>query len=169
MNDVRHEELMRLSLKRELTPEEESRLKAWLAANPEALAAWNEDRALGRALHSLPDVPVASNFTARVLQAVDLEQRREQRAASRSWRRVPWPRVTWGFAAGLIALGGLFYQYRTIQGGHFADAVKNVSGDLAALPAPEALEDFDAINHMRQAAVRSVAVTADNDLLKAFE
>ena len=83
MNDVRHEELMRLSWKRKLTPEEESRLEAWLAANPKARTEWNEDRALGRALHSLPDVPISSNFTARVLQAVELEERRGQRAAGR--------------------------------------------------------------------------------------
>lgn len=168
MNDVRHEELMRLSLKRKLTPEEESRLEAWLAANSKARAAWNEDRALGRALHSLPDVPVSSNFTARVLQAVELNERHEQRAAKRSWLRVLWPRVAWGLAAGLLACAGII-EYRVIKGGQFAEAVKNVSGDLAALPAPEALEDFDAINHMRQAAVHSVAVTSDDDLLKAFQ
>src|SRR6185503_3548364 len=164
MKDVREEELMRLSLKRELTPEEESCLEAWLAANPKARTAWNEDRALGRALHSLPDVPVSSNFTARVLQAVELDERHEQRATKRSWLRVPWPRVSWGLTAGLLACAGVFYlDYR--KEGQFVEAMKNVSGDLASLPAPEALEDFDAINHMREASVRSVAVTADNDLL----
>jgi anti-sigma factor RsiW len=169
MNDVRHEELMRLSLKRELTPEEESRLEAWLATNPKARAAWDEDRALGRALHSLPDVPVSSNFTARVLQAVELDERHEQRAAKRFWLQVPWPRVSWGLAAGLLACAGIFYEYRIVQGGHFADAVQKVSSDLAALPTPDALEDFDAINHMRQSAAGSVAVMADADLLKAFQ
>ncbi len=169
MNDMRHEELMRLSLQRELTPEEESRLEAWLAANPKARAGWNDDRALGRALHLLPDVPVSSNFTARVLEAVELEQRRDRHAAKRSWLRLPWPRVSWGLAAGLLAWAGLFYQYQAIQGGHFAEAVKNVSGDLASLPAPEALEDFDAINHMRQSASGAVAATSDDDLLKAFQ
>jgi anti-sigma factor RsiW len=169
MNDVREEELMRLSLKRELTPEEESRLELWLLAHPEARAAWSEDRALGRALHSLPDVPVSSNFTARVLQAVEFEARQGQLAAKRPWLRVPWPRLSWGLAAGLLACAGIFYEYRVIKGGQFAEAVKDVSRELAALPAPEVLEDFDAINHMRQAAVHSVAVTADDDLLKAFQ
>jgi len=170
MNDLRREGLMRLSLKRELTPEEESRLQASFAAHPGARAQWEEDRALGRALQSLPDVSLSSNFTARVLEMVELEGRREQRAAKRrSWLRVPWPRLSWGLAAGLLACAGLFYQYQVIKGGRFAEAVLDVSRDLAALPAPEVLEDFDAINHMRQTAVHSVAVTADDDLLKAFQ
>ena len=167
MNDVR-EELMRLSLKRELTPDEKSRLEAWLAATPEARASWKEDRALGRALRALPDVPVSSNFTALVLQAVELEERHKERAAKRSWRQVLWPRVSWGLAAAVLACAGVF-EYRVIKGGQFAEAVKDVSRELAALPAPNALEDFDAINQMRQSALRSVAVTADDDLLKAFQ
>jgi anti-sigma factor RsiW len=166
MNEVRKEELMRLSLKHELTPEEESRLEACLAADPEARAHWEEDRGLSRALQSLPDVPLSSNFTARVLQTLELEERSERR---RFRLRVPWPRLSWGLAAGLLACAGIFYEYRVIKGGQFAEAVKDVSRELAALPAPEALEDFDAINHMRQAAVHSVAVTADDDLLKAFQ
>ena len=90
MKEVRNDELVRLSLKAELTPEEESRLEAWLAAHPETRAAWDEDRALGRALQSLPDAPLASNFTARVLQAVDLEETRAERgrrAPEQSWWR----------------------------------------------------------------------------------
>ena len=50
MNDVRKDELIRLGMQRELTPEEESRLEGWLAAHPEDRAAWDDERALNRAL-----------------------------------------------------------------------------------------------------------------------
>lgn len=170
MNDVRHDELVRLSLKRELTPEEESRLEAWLAGNPAARAEWEADRALGRALQALPDVPVSSNFTARVLQEVDWEERRAERARGRSSFRSFLPRLGWGLAA-LLACAGLFYQYRAVQNDNrrLAETVKNVSGELAALPAPEVLGDFDAINSMLHASSTPVAARADDDLLRAFQ
>src|SRR4051812_4743501 len=96
MNDVRKEELIRLSMQRELTAEEEASLERWLAAHPVARTQWEEERALSRAIHSLPDVPVSSNFSSRVLQALDLEQSGdERRAEGKNWFRSFLPRLSW--------------------------------------------------------------------------
>ena len=164
MNDVRKDELIRLGMQRELTPEEESRLEAWLAAHPETRAQWEEERALSRALRSLPDVPVSSNFTARVWQAVDLGEAREtRRAHSKSWRHLLLLRWRWGVAAALLISLGLF-ELRTAKRAQFDKQLRMVSSDLARLPGPEVLEDFDAIARLQE-----VSVTSDEELLAAFK
>ena len=50
MNDVRKDELIRLSLQRELTAEEESWLEDHFTVQPGGRASWEEERALNRAL-----------------------------------------------------------------------------------------------------------------------
>lgn len=164
MNDVRKDELVRLSMQRELTVEEESRLEALFASHPEARAGWDEERALSRALQSLPDVPASSNFTARVLQALDLDEAQEgRRTRSRSWRRIFVRRLSWGVAAVLLALIGV-QEYRTMKRAQFVNQLRSVSGNLAGLPGPEILEDFDAIAQLQQ-----ISATSDEELLAAFQ
>ena len=166
MKEVRNDELVRLSLKAGLTPEEESRLEAWLAAHPEARAAWEEDRALGRALQALPDAPLASNFTARVLQAVDLEESRVERgrrAPERSWLRVFWPRLGWAAVVALLTVV-VVHENRVAKRTQLVRDVTFVSEDVAKLPAPEVLGDFDAITQLRQATSGS-----DDELLIALQ
>src|SRR5262245_543785 len=70
--------------RRKLTPAEEAELQAWLAKHPEAQADWKAEVGLNEGLRGLPDAPMPSNFTARVLQAVE----REEAAAGR-------PALTW--------------------------------------------------------------------------
>ena len=166
MKEVRNDELVRLSLKAGLTPEQESRLEAWLAAHPGARAAWDEDRALGRALQALPDAPLSSNFTARVLQAVDLEDsraERERRAPERSWLRDFWPRVGWAAVAVLLTVV-VVHENRVAKRKQLVRDVAFISQDAAKLPAPEVLEDVDAINQLRQASAGS-----DDELLIALQ
>ena len=166
MKDMRDDELLRLSLKADLTPEEESRLEAWLAAQPGARAAWDEDRALGRALQSLPDVPLSSNFTARVLQAVEAEEAREERgrrAPEHSWLRVFWPRLGWATAAVLLTVV-VVHENRVAKRTQLVRDVAFVSEDAAKLPGPDVLEDFDAINQLRQA-----SAGGDDELLIALQ
>ena len=164
MNDMRKDELIRLGMHRELTPEEESRLEGWLAAHPEARAPWEGERALSRALRSLPDMPVSSNFTAGVLQAVELEEAREgRRARSKSRLHLLLPRWRWGVAAALLVSLGV-YELRTVRRAQFDNQLRIVSSDLAKLPGPEILEDFDAIARLQE-----VSVTSDEELLAAFK
>ena len=146
MKDVRNDELIRLSMKPVLTPDDEARLEAYLAAYPEVRAAWEEDRALGRALQSLPDVPVSSNFTARVLQAVDLEEARTERA-KRSWFPRGWPQLGWATVAALVAVLGV-QEWRNIKRAQLMKDVTFVSSDITKLPSAEVLRDFDVIQQL---------------------
>lgn len=164
MNDVRKEELIRLSMKRELTAEEESNLDKWLAGEREAQAQWEEEQALSRAIHSLPDVPLSSNFTSRVLQAVEVEETGAARKvrSGRGWFRFLLPRTGWAVAAAaLVALG--IYNRPTKQK-DMDRALASLPIDFAKLPAPDALADFDAINQLRQA-----SVVTDDKLLEALQ
>jgi negative regulator of sigma E activity len=165
MNDVRKEELIRLSMQRELTTEEQSQLESWLAENAEMRGHWEEERALSRAIHSLPDVPVSSNFTSRVLQAIEAEEADETRKkdSGRHWFRLLLPRVGWGAAVALaVALG--FYEWRSTKQKQLEGALVSLPIDFAKMPAPDVLADFDAINQLRQ-----VSMTTDDDLLKALQ
>src|SRR4051794_32894133 len=117
MSEHIYEELIRLSLKRELTPDDHARIEATLGAYPELRERWESDAALGRMLRALPDVPVSSNFTSGVLKAIDLDERKTTRGARSRWsewlRRVQ-PRLSWGFAMALIVAFGA-YEYRVQQ------------------------------------------------------
>jgi negative regulator of sigma E activity len=109
-------------------------------------------------LSRLPDAPVASNFTARVMQAVDLEETRR----TRKWDFIfNWhtflPRAAVVTAAILFA--GLVLQQHELNA-HRAAFAKNVA--LVAetpMPSVDALKNFDAIRRMSQPA------RADDELL----
>ena len=85
-NDPIYNRLRELSWRRELTAAEEAELRAWLAAHPEAQADWEAEAGLNEALRQLPDAPVPSNFTARVLQAVEREAALRERRRGARWR-----------------------------------------------------------------------------------
>ncbi len=161
MKDVREDDLFRLSMQPELSPVEESKLEAWLAAQPDARAAWEQDRALGRALQSLPDAPVSSNFTARVMQELDLETAREQRARGGGWRRLLWPRLGWATAAVALTLFGA-QQFRTTQRTQLASDAALVSKDIARLP--DAFRDFDVVDSLR-----AITPASDDGILIALQ
>jgi hypothetical protein len=115
----------------------------------------NELRGL---LSRLPDAPVASNFTARVMQAVSLEESRH----ARKWNfifnwRVFLPRVTVAMAAILFA--GLTLEHYEVgaRRAQVAQSVALVAG--APMPDVDALKNFDAIRRMSQPA------HADEELL----
>ena len=107
---------------------------------------------------SLPDAPVATNFTARVLQAVDQESATAERARGaralgwQGWRR--WlPRM----ALASVVLGAGLICYHQVSERHvlaarrdeLALSVAAVSG-VSSLPSPEILKDFEAIRALNQ-------------------
>ncbi len=103
-------------------------------------------------LSRLPDAPVASNFTARVMQAIDLEESaagRERRFFFGSWRL-----FLQRAAAAVIAvsIAGLALQH------YRADAQRSELARNIALvadtpmPSVEVLTNFDAIRRMGQPA-----------------
>src|ERR1700679_964446 len=107
----------------------------------------NELRAL---LSRLPDVPVASNFTARVMQAIELEESR----GSRKWNFIfNWhaffPRAA--VATAVVVFAGLAFHHHEIysQRAVLAKNVALVAG-VQPLPSVEALKNFDVIQRMGQ-------------------
>jgi hypothetical protein len=109
-------------------------------------------------LSRLPDAPVASNFTARVMRQIDLEEPRRPRKWSFifNWQRF-LPRAA--VAAVTILFAGLVLQQHELNV-HRAAFDQNVA--LVAqtpMPSVEALKNFDAIQRMSQPA------HADEELL----
>lgn len=101
-------------------------------------------------LARLPDAPVPSNFAARVLQAVELEESRRPRKWVFHWNwRALLPRVA--VAAIAICFAGFVVRQHEINGQRAAFA-KNVALVAGAKPLPsvEALKNFDAIQRMSQ-------------------
>jgi hypothetical protein len=163
-NNPVYQELLELSWRRKLTDAEERRLRDLLANDAEGQAHWEAEAALNEVLCRLPLAPVASNFTARVLQRLEAEERAGRRAGKdwRFWRRMPWlPRVA--FAAFLVGIGLFSYQETRLE--HRQALVKSVElvSDVKSLPSPKVLEDFDAIRAM------NTAPAADEQLLSLMQ
>ena len=120
------------------------------------------DARLTEALSRLPDVPLSSNFTARVMQAIDLEESRAGRPWLLRWNwHILMPRVAMATAAVVLAAVG-FHQYElTSQRHQIAASMAMVAGQPA--PSVEALKNFDAIERMSQ------PVRADDELLALLQ
>jgi anti-sigma factor RsiW len=148
----------------DLTPAEQAELRAWLSGHPEAASDLETERKLTALLGGLPDAPVPSNFTARVLQAVEQEARATERnRTSRPWWLRGWlPRTSAALA--VVALGYVGYQrYESAQ--QRAALVKELQEmNVAAVPSAETLEDFEAIRHLTPA----TGLAGDPELLSLF-
>lgn len=148
MNEFDYKTLLEKRWRQQLTAAEEASVRAWLAQHPESRADWDLETQLSESLDKLPDVPVPSNFTARVLQAIEREAAGPQRAAERQpWLlRVLLPRA----AMTALVLGGLILYHghqTTAQRAELVQGVKVVAG-VSSLPSPEILQDFDTIRQM---------------------
>jgi negative regulator of sigma E activity len=105
---------------------------------------------LTRALARLPDVPVSSNFTARLMQAVELEESRRSRRWSFGWNwHALLPRIA--VTAAVILFAGLTVRQHelTARRTTLARNVALVAG-AQPLPSVDALKNFDAIQRMSQ-------------------
>ncbi|MGH7975120.1 MAG: hypothetical protein ACREC8_00505, partial [Limisphaerales bacterium] len=98
---------------------------------------------LQKMLSRLPDAPVPSNFTARVMQTIELEEMKNSRSRSWNWRSF-LPRVAFAMLA--IGFAGLALHRHELDARRDALA-KNVALVAAAQPLPsvDALKNFDAI------------------------
>src|SRR4051794_4030844 len=85
MNEPTYNELKEKSWVEPLSAQEAAELKQYLGDNPDLQHDWEDDVALTTALNRLPNVPVSSNFTSRVMQAVQREESQAERKAE-SWR-----------------------------------------------------------------------------------
>jgi anti-sigma factor RsiW len=171
-NDRPYDPLREANWRRPLNAAEEAELRAWLAAHPEAQADWEAELALSDALRRLPEAPLASNFTSRVLQAVEREAAAEsQRRGSLGsslyrWLRLRWlPRVA---VAAVFVVAGLFsYRYVADQrrAEQWARPLEMVSG--VPVPNAEVLEDFDAIQAFNRAPAPNAG--PDEELLSLLQ
>jgi hypothetical protein len=117
---------------------------------------------LNRVLARLPDSPVPSNFTVRVLQSVELEESRRSRRWSLGWNwHALLPRIA--VTAALVLFAGVtFHHYElTNQRNTLARNVALVAGSQP-LPSMDALKNFDAIQRMSQP-------RADDELLALMQ
>jgi anti-sigma factor RsiW len=161
--DPFYEKLREISWRRKLNSAEEHELREWLSTHPEAQESLDLETGLTEALRKMSDVPVASNFTARVLQAVEGEVKTEARARDSRWnvwRKLPhWlPKVA--SAAVVVVAGLLVYQHTSVEVKRRA-AVQSVAG--VPLPSPEILTNFDAIR------IVSATPAPDEQLLALFQ
>lgn len=167
MKGSEYKQLQETAWQRPLTEGEQARLEAYLAAYPEAQEDWRLETGLSRVLRELPDAPLASNFTAQVLRAVERERTATVRSAtswswhwrlSLQWRHI----VTLGAAVGCAAL--MAYQYsRMSDRAELAQSVARVTS-VATMPSLEVLQDFEAINRLSQ-----VSSGVDLDLLAGVQ
>jgi negative regulator of sigma E activity len=115
------------------------------------------------ALAKLSDVPVPSNFTARVLAGGELEEAQAARMRGWvfNWRRL-WPRVA--VAAVVLIFAGISLQHYETSSRRSA-LVRNIAQVAMTQPPPsvDALENLDAIQRMSQPA------RADGELLAALQ
>ena len=158
MNDAAFNQLLDTALRRKLTAEEEAQLQACLARDPQAKAVWEEEMALKQLLNRLPDAPLASNFTAHVLQAVERDSRRHRHAPKLfRWfglRRSAQQCAAAFLAVLLAALG--YWQYQSVRRERMALALHRLaphfdSPSIAVALAPDELWNyFDVINRLPQ-------------------
>ena len=140
------DELREILWRRPLTEAERARA----AGQPVLRAELELEARLNHSLAQLPEVKVSSNFTARVLQAIDRDEARPQTAGWRwSWPR--WlPRMAVGTA--MVAFVAVSWQHYEVN--QHRAAIANSLAQVAvasSVPAVEALDNYDAIQRMGQA------------------
>jgi anti-sigma factor RsiW len=151
MSETEYRELMEASWRRRLTAAEEARLQAWLATHTDEQARWESETSLSHLLEQLPDVPVASNFTARVLQAV---QRETSRPAPRPFLNVlrHWlmPRRATGVAWAALAICVTWFALYQAESNTKARRANELAviGRVAGVSDPVVVEDFEAIRRL---------------------
>jgi anti-sigma factor RsiW len=172
MNELEYKRLREISWRRKLTAEEEVRLQPYLMAHPEDQAEWEDETALSQALEHLPNAPLSSNFTAQVLQLIDLEEAANERRTklTRDWR---WwinhliPRFALGvLTVSLGALGFVQYQKHALEERAQNAGAFNSQLEVASSRVPaEMWEDFEAIRRLST----TVSASADDELLAALK
>jgi hypothetical protein len=130
--------------RRKLTDTEQVELRT----QPEVSADLEMEIRLSETLAQISDAPVPSNFTARVMQIIELEETKSLRSRSWNWSSL-LPRVA--FAMMIIGFAGLAlhrYELDTRR----AALAKNVAlvAETQPLPSMDALKNFDAIQRMSQ-------------------
>jgi hypothetical protein len=178
-DDPSSQPIRELSWRQKLSPADQARVRAWLSEHPEAQPAWETELELTEGLARLPNAPVASNFTSRVLAAVEREKANARRERERGWRSA-WGRLwhrPWLAKAALagVLLGSGLLAYHRVQVteqqrqvaehqrlNERAGSLKEFS-NAALMSDTETLKDFDAIYALNP------SPGADEQILSLFQ
>ena len=146
--------LREISWRRELTPSEQAELDAWLKSHPEAQGDWERDIALTGTLGRLDQVPVSSNFTSRVLQAIERERVEARGRATPAWWRNWLRRPRWimggSFAGALLTMGFAIHHHEIVLKRQELAKTMEIVARVQALPNTEVLTNFEAIRLLSQ-------------------
>ncbi|HAV63998.1 MAG TPA: hypothetical protein DCY13_16735 [Verrucomicrobiales bacterium] len=167
MNQAELAQLMELARRRPLSEAERARLNALLEANPQAWPDRDDDMGLARLLATLPDAPLASNFTSRVMAAIEREEAATSGGRVRNWQPRRWFLRLAGAAAVAAVTATGWWQYRSWQRAEFAASLAAVS-EVAAVPSVELLKDFEAIQSYAKVPP-GIDVEGDLSLLAALQ
>ena len=152
--DALYNRLRETSRQRKLTEAEQAELCTYLIAHREAQADWEAEAGLNEVLSQLKDASVSSNFTARVLQAVEHEAAARARAPLAKWAwwwrglsRMPKAAT----AVLVVGLGLMAYHRQQVSTRiELAKSLMAVA-DVRSLPTnPQILQDFEAIRRLSQ-------------------
>lgn len=147
MTEQEYNELRETSWRRPLDAAEDARVQAYLALNPDAQRAWEQDAELTQLLAQLPPAPLSSNFTSQVLGALDRELRTAPSVRTR-WR---WhhllPRLAWAMAL-LLLVGFSVQKYRGYRQEKLVHEL--VQATFNHRLAPNIFQDYDVIRSLGQ-------------------
>lgn len=165
-NDPLDNRIHELVWRRKLSADQEAELRAWLAAHPEAQSEHDSEIALNEMLAGLPDAPLSSNFTARIMRSVESETLRNENARHAGSRYYP-SILRWLPKAAFVALtlGVALISYEQVREAHRRQMARAavVVSEVASIPDPKVLQDFEAIRAMSQ------TPPADEELLKLLQ
>jgi len=164
--DPAYQKLREISWRRPLTEAEQAELRVWLVANPAAQVEIEADEVLNLALARLPDAPMPSNFTARVLQAIEREavaMKPSATANSSRWWRVLLPRIA-GVALVVVVGSALAYRFQIAKQNQALVTTAQEVAAVKPLADPLVMADFDVI-----ARLSPTLGVADENLLALSE
>jgi len=142
-DDSLYQHLRQQAWRRKLSPPEQAQLNTLLAAHPEAREDWEEEKNLNALLARMTDVPVPSNFTARVLKSLEVERAKAQcKPSTRTWFFSGW---RYGAATAiLVALVTCWLSFVSLKNSKL-ERVRESLVTVSVLPGPEVLTNFDII------------------------
>src|SRR5688500_774591 len=141
-------ELITRALRGQLSAAEQRELERRLESEPALREEYEQERALEQILERLPNVPVSTNFTARVMQSVRAGER-QRTPARMPWFRFRFARLATGLAVVTVAGVLTLQQYRQAQRQEMVRSVASFGEVASALNQADAphlvFRDFETI------------------------
>lgn len=174
MSKNEFEKLKELALKGRLDKESEKRLKMYIQADPlRSIPDLENEILLGKLLRELPQVPVSSNFTARVLAEIEAIEAEPLKTAPQG-SLLDWLLYHLGYRIGAVAtilvlVGFCYFSHEEFKNVKLANKIVELS-NVAPLEekeskiAVEIFKDFEIIQSLGQQ-----SAFVDTELLAALK